>query len=314
MPTVTPERLTTSRFQAMLETSYKQRELVRLVVDEAHCIAEHGLSFRPDYQQLGLFRDRFAHVPIMALTASAPPDMRRSIIDSLGMDERYLVTVVHPFNRPNIFYVGPFRCHLVAWVLTISRAQEVRYLSEEEDTPEVRMDDIYHFVDKLYHRAGEKAGDAVDADVRTRPVSGIIYARAKKTCDNVAAYLRRRGINAAAYHKVRSKAAASRVSAETRRQGLTAKELSKAQHQWSNADELAAEGKARVDVIGGSADQSLSAFAHGWQWRPSPLVSGSTRRGLENLFSRLSADVEPQPNTRFVIHFDLPKVRTGVWW
>lgn len=101
---VTPERLTVKRFVDLLSKTYAHRELTRLVVDEAHCISEHGLSFRPDYQLLGSFREQFPHVPIMALTASAPPRMRQSIVESLGMDERYLLTVVHPFNRPNIFY------------------------------------------------------------------------------------------------------------------------------------------------------------------------------------------------------------------
>lgn len=68
---VTPERLAMRKFIGLLDRVYKQGELARLVIDEAHCISEWGYNFRQEYQQLGNFRVRYEKVPIMALTASA---------------------------------------------------------------------------------------------------------------------------------------------------------------------------------------------------------------------------------------------------
>jgi len=42
---VTPERLMVNRFRNLLAKTYAQRELTRLVVDEAHCVCEHGLTY-----------------------------------------------------------------------------------------------------------------------------------------------------------------------------------------------------------------------------------------------------------------------------
>ncbi|KAL0565096.1 hypothetical protein V5O48_016935 [Marasmius crinis-equi] len=68
---VTPEKMGTGDFLRQLRAVYNNQQLNRLVVDEAHCISEWGHDFRGDYRKLGLFRERFPGVPIMALTATA---------------------------------------------------------------------------------------------------------------------------------------------------------------------------------------------------------------------------------------------------
>jgi ATP-dependent DNA helicase RecQ len=70
------------------------------VVDEAHCISEWGHSFRPAYLQLGEVVKQLGHPVVLALTATASPEVRREIIERLGMrDPRVVVT---GFDRPNI--------------------------------------------------------------------------------------------------------------------------------------------------------------------------------------------------------------------
>ncbi|MEW2263092.1 RecQ family ATP-dependent DNA helicase [Streptomyces sp. NPDC047853] len=70
------------------------------VVDEAQCVASWGHDFRPDYLRLGQAARRVGRPPVLALTATAAPPVRREITERLGMD-RPRVTVTS-FDRPNI--------------------------------------------------------------------------------------------------------------------------------------------------------------------------------------------------------------------
>ncbi|WP_371787779.1 RecQ family ATP-dependent DNA helicase [Streptomyces griseoaurantiacus] len=71
-----------------------------LVVDEAQCVTSWGHDFRPDYLRLERAARRIGRPPLLALTATAAPPVRRDIVERLGMEEpRELVT---DFDRPNI--------------------------------------------------------------------------------------------------------------------------------------------------------------------------------------------------------------------
>ncbi|MFH8976175.1 RecQ family ATP-dependent DNA helicase [Streptomyces sp. NPDC017890] len=70
------------------------------VVDEAQCVASWGHDFRPDYLRLEQAVRRVGRPPVLALTATAAPPVRREITERLGMD-RPRVTVTS-FDRPNI--------------------------------------------------------------------------------------------------------------------------------------------------------------------------------------------------------------------
>src|SRR4051794_11686132 len=72
-----------------------------LAVDEAHCISAWGHDFPPEYQQLARAREQLRAARVLALTATATPEVRRDIADALELrDPRIFVA---GFDRPNLF-------------------------------------------------------------------------------------------------------------------------------------------------------------------------------------------------------------------
>lgn len=72
-----------------------------LVVDEAHCVSEWGHDFRPDYRHLAGIVERLGNLRVLALTATASPQVRTEIVDGLGMARP--AVVVHDADRPGIW-------------------------------------------------------------------------------------------------------------------------------------------------------------------------------------------------------------------
>ena len=97
---VSPERLRSDLFKARLA----KMNVCQLVVDEAHCISQWGYDFRPDYLEIAAVRQIVrTSVPVVALTATATPEVARDIQDKLGFRQENLIT--GNFERPNLSYV-----------------------------------------------------------------------------------------------------------------------------------------------------------------------------------------------------------------
>ena len=73
------------------------RRVQFLVIDECHCISEHGNSFRPAYRNIRTF---FGAVPTLALTATAPPSVQDDILQNLALENPRIIRT--SMYRPNL--------------------------------------------------------------------------------------------------------------------------------------------------------------------------------------------------------------------
>lgn len=95
---VSPERLGTRLFQSYVQ----EMKVSYIVVDEAHCISQWGYDFRPDYLQIGRLRE-LVDAPVIALTATATPQVAEDIMARLGFKDKCLIK--SGFERPNLSYI-----------------------------------------------------------------------------------------------------------------------------------------------------------------------------------------------------------------
>jgi ATP-dependent DNA helicase RecQ len=111
---VAPERFESAEFVARLARVH----VPLLVIDEAHCISKWGHDFRPAYARLGVFRDLLPASRVLALTATAPPEVRHDIVSVLGL--RNPTIIIRGVDRPNLHWEV---------VYTPDTAAKLRYLS-----------------------------------------------------------------------------------------------------------------------------------------------------------------------------------------
>ena len=95
---VSPERLGTRMFQSFV----REMNVSFIVVDEAHCISQWGYDFRPDYLHIGKLRE-LVDSPVIALTATATPQVADDIMEKLKFREKLLIKT--GFERPNLSYI-----------------------------------------------------------------------------------------------------------------------------------------------------------------------------------------------------------------
>lgn len=96
---ISPERIGSELFQAKL----KFMKICFITVDEAHCISQWGYDFRPSYLKIATIRQLLPAAPILALTATATPDVVDDIQRQLGFARQNVFRM--SFERTNLAYV-----------------------------------------------------------------------------------------------------------------------------------------------------------------------------------------------------------------
>ncbi len=94
---ITPERFRTAKFQAIQD----KLPVVRLAIDEAHCISQWGHDFRPDYQKLGIYRERLGNPPTVAMTATATKKVVKDVVSTLRLEKPLILR--SGIERKNLF-------------------------------------------------------------------------------------------------------------------------------------------------------------------------------------------------------------------
>jgi len=105
---VSPERLATPVFVEKI----KLAKVCMIAVDESHCISQWGYDFRPSYLRIADIRELLPDVPVLALTATATPEVVNDI-----------QTQLH-FKEPNLFQKSFFRSNLAYVVRTVENKDE----------------------------------------------------------------------------------------------------------------------------------------------------------------------------------------------
>ena len=96
---ISPERVDTEIFR----TKLKAMKVSMITVDESHCISQWGYDFRPAYLKIAEIRELLPGVPVLALTATATPEVVKDIQNRLNFHEGNVFRM--SFERKNLAYI-----------------------------------------------------------------------------------------------------------------------------------------------------------------------------------------------------------------
>lgn len=131
---VSPERLSTSLFQDKL----KDMSISLLVIDEAHCISQWGYDFRPDYLKIAELRQKIPQIPVLAVTATATPEVAKDIQEKLLFRAENVFR--KSFRRSNLRYVVRYnedKMQQLVYILSRIQGSAIVYVRSRRQTKEV---------------------------------------------------------------------------------------------------------------------------------------------------------------------------------
>jgi len=148
---VSPERLGTELFQKRL----KFLKISMIAVDESHCISQWGYDFRPSYLKIADIREHLPCVPVLALTATATPEVVDDIQERLHFAEKNVFR--KSFERKNLTYVVRNVEDKLEQLLHILRrvpGTSVVYVRSRKRTKEISDFLLEHDISSDYYHAG----------------------------------------------------------------------------------------------------------------------------------------------------------------
>jgi ATP-dependent DNA helicase RecQ len=156
---VSPERLETNLFKEYLPAL----QITLIAVDEAHCISQWGYDFRPSYLRIAQLKEELPDTPVLALTASATPDVQQDICDKLLFRQHKIFR--QSFNRPNLSYSVfriASRINKLVEILNNVGGSSIVYCRSRRGTQEIAQQLRSYHINADYYHAG------LDADERSR--------------------------------------------------------------------------------------------------------------------------------------------------
>ena len=148
---VSPERLVSPVFREYLQ----QFRLNLIAVDEAHCVSQWGYDFRPPYLRIAEIRELFPEVPVLALTASATPEVQEDICTQLKFRNNRIFR--KSFARPNISYLVRYAEDKQAHILKILKnvpGTSIIYVRNRRKTKETAEFLLRQGIKADYYHAG----------------------------------------------------------------------------------------------------------------------------------------------------------------
>lgn len=131
---VSPEKLQNDRFLMEL----RNLKVNLITVDEAHCISQWGYDFRPSYLNIKKLRKIKPGIPVLALTATATPEVTEDIIRQLEFKDKNIF--IKSFSRENISYISrksDTKIHDVLHILSRTKGSSIVYVRSRKKTKEI---------------------------------------------------------------------------------------------------------------------------------------------------------------------------------
>ncbi len=131
---LSPERLKTDLFQQKITGI----SVNLIAVDEAHCISQWGYDFRPAYLEIAQIRSLLPDTPILALTASATPEVVKDIQHQLQFKAENVFS--KSFFRDNLVYISRFvedKLHYLKQILNKIQGSGIVYVRNRKQTYEI---------------------------------------------------------------------------------------------------------------------------------------------------------------------------------
>lgn len=169
-----PERLETELFKARVA----RMRVSLIAVDEAHCISQWGYDFRPSYLKIKELRALLPDVPVLALTATATPDVVEDIQTQLDFRQKHVLQM--SFERKNLSYivrnVENKQAYLLRTLMKNDGCGIIYVRSRKKTVDTARLLQQYHISAEAYHAGLAPAERSRRQEAWTRGETRVMVA------------------------------------------------------------------------------------------------------------------------------------------